>query len=1027
MSKNAALPQRSAKIQPNDWEQLFILNTGLERTQNRWRWWGTAVCLALFLLLSPGTNSTLAQDEAPTAELTLAQTILENMSVAERVGQLFLVTFEGDQATIDSDIAVLITNYHIGGVVLSAANDNITGYGDVENIPGQTGELIQNLQSLALLGEPVPQADAPEIEEDAVPPTRLPVPPFTPIPLFVAIAHEGDSYPNTNILNGLTDVPNNMAIGATWQPALAQQVGEVVGRELSSLGINMLLGPSLDVMENPDPFGPSDLGVRSFGGDPYWVGVMGSAYIAGVHLGSENQIAVIPKHFPGYGASDRPLHEEVPTVRKSLEQLRQIELAPFFAVTGGANRPEAMADGLLTTHIRYQGFQGNIRATTNPVSLDPLALSALMGQEELSAWRNAGGLIVSDELGVRAIERFYGQDQGFPHRVIAKDAFLAGNDLLYLSDFVQEGAPYEDQLANIIDTILWFQERYELDVAFQQQVNTAVLRILQLKLRLYNNTFEPINILTPAPFNLSNLTAQGEETTINVAQSGLTLIAPDPDELLERLVRPPTANENILIFTDMRQFQQCSSCVPQPLIGLTAIEERMLALYGPEASAQLQPDQISSHSFADLQAFIDAGPETIIYNTVPITPTVAPESSPTPENGPTATPLPTPTPPPAFLVQEDLNSANWIIFAMLDETGENSRALNNFLAQRPDLIREERVIVFSFNAPYYLDSTEMTQLTALFGLYSHNKAAIDTAVRALFQELPFSGKSPVNIVGASYDLFLQTQPAAAQIIQLNVANQDTAASSATNEPFAVSVGDTLRLTTGIILDNNGNPVPDGTVVRFRQRDRVAGLENILGEVSTIGGVAQLDYVLELRTEGGQFRIVAEAGAALISQEIDIKVGAVESGGGAQISIIDPTPQPTPTATPPATPTETATSPATDAPKPTSTQSQTAVIPQEPGIRIELSEFWLLTAVFAGLLVSTGAAITLSRQQNASLEQQISWPLWATIGGLLTYIYFQLGLPGTAALGEMHLFTGFLLTITGGLLGLLLYWLRQKFS
>ena len=994
----------------------------LERRKKLSRWWVTAVCLSILLFLSAGTGPTLAQDDS----LAAAQEILDSMNVSQRVGQLFLVTFEGDQANFDSDIAELITNYHVGGVVLSAANNNITGYGDLNNIPRQTSDLSNNLQSLALLGQPIIVPETPEIDEDAVPPTPLPTPTLTPIPLFIAVAHEGDSYPNTSILNGLTDIPSDMAIGATWQPELAQKVGEVVGQELSRLGINMLLGPSLDVLENPDPVSPSDLGVRAFGGDPYWVGVMGSAYTAGVHLGSDDQIAVIPKHFPGYGASDRPLHEEVPTVRKSLEQLRQIELAPFFAVTGDANRPEAVADGLLTTHIRYQGFQGNIRATTNPVSLDPLALSALMGQEELSSWRNAGGLIVSDALGVRAVERFYGQDQGFPHRVVAKDAFLAGNDLLYLSDFALGDAPYEEQMANIMDTIRWFQERYNTDVAFQQQVDTAVLRILQLKLRLYNNTFDPNTILsTPATSTEFDVDPLGEATTIDVAQASLTLIAPDPEELVERLVRPPTANENILIFTDMRQFQQCNTCPPQPLIGLTAVEDQMLSLYGPQASAQLQSSQISSHSFADLQSFIDAGPEPIIYNTETLTPTIVPESSPTPDDGPTSTPLPTATPPPAFLVQEDLSNADWIIFAMLDQTGANSRALNNFLAQRPDLVREQRVIVFAFNAPYYLDSTEITQLTALFGLYSHNEAAIDTAVRALFQELPFAGASPVNIVGASYDLFLQTQHAANQVIGLDVINQATD-SSAGDGPCPVSVGDTLKLQTGVIIDNNGNPVPDGTVVRFRQRDRVAGVENIISEVPTTDGMAQLDYVLESRTEGGQFRIVAEAGAATVSQEIDISVGTTESGD-AQISIIDPTPQPTPTDTPTPTPTVTSTSPATDAPQPTSTLTQTANPPEEPGIRIELSEFWLLTAVFAGLLLSSGAALTLGRQQNVTLEQQIGWPLWTIVGGLLAYIYFKLELPGTADLGDMQIFTGFFITAVGGLFGLLIYWIRQKFS
>ncbi len=1001
--------------------------------------WGTAVCLLLLLLLfSTGSHNVQAQPNRqndPTAEQSnTAQALLDNMSIAERVGQLFLVSFEDDQATLESDIADLIINFHVGGVVLSAANDNITGHSNPANSPAQTNELINNLQSLALLGQPVPFPQTAEIEEDAVPPTRTPAPPFTPIPLFIAVSHEGDSYPNSAISNGLTDIPSNMAMGATWQPELVQQVGEVVGLELSNLGINMLFGPSLDVLENPDPFSPSDLGTRSFGGDPYWVGVMGSAYTTGVHIGSSNRIAVIPKHFPGFGASDRPLHEEVPTVRKSLEQLRQIELAPFFAVTGGASRPEAVADGLLTTHIRYQGFQGNIRATTNPVSLDPLALSALMELGELSSWRSEGGLIVSDALGVRAVERFYGQDQGFPHRVIAKDAFLAGNDLLYLADFALGDASYEAQFANIIDTILWFQERYVTDVAFRQQVDTAVLRILQLKLKLYGNAFDLQNVIKPLNAATPIIAPQGEAISLEVAQNGITLIAPDPNELLQRLTRPPNATENILIFTEMRQFQQCSQCEPQPYIGLAAIEEQMLVRYGPRASAQLQPDQITSRSFADLQAFIDAGPGPIIYNTEPITPTVVPGSLPTPEDdmtptpddGPTPTPLPTPTPPPAFLVQEDLREADWIIFAMLDRNGANARALNNFLAQRPDLVREQRVIVFAFDAPYYLDSTEITQLTAIFGLYSHNIAAIDTAVRALFQELPFSGASPVTIAGVSYDLFVQTQPTPNQIIGLNVANQSTAVSPTIDEPFAVSVGDTLRLQTGVIIDKNGNPVPDGTLVRFIQRDRVAGLVNIIAEQPTVGGVAQLDYVLESRTEGGQFRIVVQAGAATISQEIDITVGSTESGGDAQIAIIDPTPQPTPTETPTPTPTVTVTTPATDAPEPTSTSAQTAVSPEEPSIRIELSEFWLLTAVFAGLMVAGGTAFSLGRQQNVALAKQIGWPLWSMIGGLLSYIYFALGLPGTAVWGSLHMGTGFLITVAGGLVGLIIYWVRQKF-
>ena len=68
-----------------------------------------------------------------------------------------------------------------------------------------------------------------------------------------------------------------MAIGATWNTELAQQTGAVLGSELRALGFNLFLGPSLDVVESPNPSAQIDLGTRVFGGDPFWVGEMGRA------------------------------------------------------------------------------------------------------------------------------------------------------------------------------------------------------------------------------------------------------------------------------------------------------------------------------------------------------------------------------------------------------------------------------------------------------------------------------------------------------------------------------------------------------------------------------------------------------------------------------------------------------------------------------------------------------------------------------------------------------------------------------
>ena len=55
-----------------------------------------------------------------------AGALLERLTPEERVGQLFLVTYEGTDVGSDSQIATLMDAYFIGGIVLLAENDNFT-------------------------------------------------------------------------------------------------------------------------------------------------------------------------------------------------------------------------------------------------------------------------------------------------------------------------------------------------------------------------------------------------------------------------------------------------------------------------------------------------------------------------------------------------------------------------------------------------------------------------------------------------------------------------------------------------------------------------------------------------------------------------------------------------------------------------------------------------------------------------------------------------------------------------------------
>jgi beta-N-acetylhexosaminidase len=363
-----------------------------------------AMLLAI-MLVAPlaGADQARAQGGSPPGAV---RAIFQKMTPEERIGQLFLVAFNGTETGDKSQIYDLIVNHHVGGVVLSAASDNFV---EAPNTVQAAYELARNLQELEWntgLNPPLdPRTDQPIAHQY--------------VPLFISLAQDGDGPPGDQILNGLTPLSSEMSIGATWSPDLASQTGAVMGSELSALGINLYFGPSLDVLENPNPTPQNDPGVSVFGGDPYWVGLMGSAYITGLHTGSGNKLLVVAKHFPGRGSADRADELEVATVRKSLDELKQVELSPFFAVTGDATTPASTTDGLLLSHIRYQGFQGSIRATTKPVSFDAQALASILSLKEFDSWRQNGGIVISDNLGTRAVKQFYSTGTDFPARTLA--------------------------------------------------------------------------------------------------------------------------------------------------------------------------------------------------------------------------------------------------------------------------------------------------------------------------------------------------------------------------------------------------------------------------------------------------------------------------------------------------------------------------------------------------------------------------------------------------------------------------------
>ena len=900
---------------------------------------------SLFISAYPVKSAAASQSSNLIPASVLAQ--LNSLTPEEKVGQLFLITFQGMDTSPTSAIFDLISNYHIGGVILDRDNDN---FQNPDQMPFDCWSLARALQSIEY--DTSAAASAAQSAEY--------------VPLFIGLTQEGDRSDYSELISGLSPIPSQMSLGATWDPSLAEQIGSQVGRELSSLGINLLFGPSLDVVSNPSP-GQNDLGVRSFGGDPYWVGKFGQAYIRGIHNGSLNNIAVVAKYFPGLGSSDRLPEEEVATVRKSLEQLTQIDLAPFFAVTGNAPNRASTADALLNSHIRYQGLQGNIRSTTRPISLDPQAFGLLMEQESLGTWRDEGGLVISDNLASLALQKLYDPSGGsYNLNRVTVDAFIAGNDILYLGNFSDVQKPIPSQ--EIIATLNFFSQKYIEDQDFAERVDTSVLRILTLKNSIYSS-FNISTVLTSE----NTLAAIGNSSISElVSRESVTLINPPLSELDSVLQAAPSSADRLVILTDTETVSVCSECPVIQTLSTTALEDAILRLYGPLSGRQLVRANITSYSFKDLTTLLDFPSEVDQMVT-------------------------------------DLYNANWIIIVALDVNSQRpySSALPRLLAERQDLLRDKKIILFAFGAPYYLDATNISKISAFFALYNRLPASLDTTARILFKELPsFPGDLPVSVPGVNYDLISATSPNPGTVFQIYVgeipntsASQDSPSTTPASPIY--NVNDLVDLHTGIILDHNNNPVPDGTPVNFILTSQ--GNSRYLPTVTTIDGSASTTFLVE---EGFNIAVSAESSLARSSVvEINILGAPITETeetqeNGEEATDVTPDSSPAPA-------------------------DETSSNPDDAPNQVRPWSDWGFSIILI-LLVSV-----VAYQVGASsglVRWGIRWSLSSLIAGLITYNYIILRLPGVEWIfpnGVTRFGLG-LFILVGSLFAWLIVYLYQKY-
>ncbi len=213
-------------------------------------------------------------------------------------------------------------------------------------------------------------------------------------PLLIASDYENGA---GQWVKGATELPTNMAIGASGDAALARRKGEITGLEAAALGVDWVFAPVVDLASRPDnPI----VNVRAYGADPALAARLADAYISG--LGSQGALSCL-KHFPGHGSTSSDSHLELPLLDRSAAELDE-DLKPFAAL---ARR----ADSVMAGHLLAPALDA-----AAPVSLSKAALTgALRGRLGFH------GLIVTDALNMKAVSA---------DGEAGVRAFLAGADAL---------------------------------------------------------------------------------------------------------------------------------------------------------------------------------------------------------------------------------------------------------------------------------------------------------------------------------------------------------------------------------------------------------------------------------------------------------------------------------------------------------------------------------------------------------------------------------------------------------------------
>lgn len=267
-----------------------------------------------------GSVQTIANNQELSLEERVEK-IADNMSDAEKVGQMVMIGFYGTE--LNDDISYMLNEYAIGGIILFDRN---------METQEQVKELNAQLQHTA----------------------------HGSLPLFIGIDEEGGRV--ARMREAFPSPPSQAEISSNGDAKEAEAWAIKVSTGLQQMGFNVNFAPVADV--------GIDAAGRMYSGDAETASRFVQAAVKGYV--QDGMICTL-KHFPGIGKGSADTHDDFVQVDADIDTLLSKDILPFKNMFQQGNHDDFW---VMVTHVTYPAIDAK-----NPASMSYAVMNNLLRQQ----------------------------------------------------------------------------------------------------------------------------------------------------------------------------------------------------------------------------------------------------------------------------------------------------------------------------------------------------------------------------------------------------------------------------------------------------------------------------------------------------------------------------------------------------------------------------------------------------------------------------------------------------------------------